>query len=216
MKRDSSCSPGVEALLRNRLLRLERRIDFGWGHLSRTSARSQRTNPRPKSVKFCRDIRELMVRACWAEQDAHIGNRLLRPARRSDFGPGRRSSVFRRSWNTNPREERVRISRCSASDIWNMIPCPFQCSSLGTSWSHTSLRFMTKVYLSEKVILAYSWDMSHHMTWISKFKMFEHDISSCYLFELSDKYSKCLILWISNDKYNQKIVQVMSFPFLSF
>ena len=33
-------------------------------------------------------------------------------------------------------------------------------------------------------MLAYTWNM----TWISKIKMFGHGISSCYLFELSDKY----------------------------
>ena len=43
-----------------------------------------------------------------------------------------------------------------------------------------------KYIFSEKVKLAYTWDM----TWISKINMFVHGISSSYLFELSDKYFK--------------------------
>ena len=73
----------MEALLRNRLRRLARRSNFGPGHLSRASRRSQRTNPLPKRQWLCRDIRESWGRACWAEQDAHIRNRHLRLARRS-------------------------------------------------------------------------------------------------------------------------------------
>ena len=41
--------------------------------------------------------------ALTAIEEGLTGNRLLRPARRSDFVPGRRSRVSVRSGNTNPR-----------------------------------------------------------------------------------------------------------------
>ena len=63
-----------------------------------------------KRVRISRDIRDLRGRSSWSRKEALIGNRLLRPARRSDFGLGLRSSVLRRSGNTNPRGEK--LCRC--------------------------------------------------------------------------------------------------------
>ena len=68
------------------------------------------TKPRAKRVSRCQDIHRNLC-APPAAEETQIQNRPLRPARRSDFGPGRRWRVSRRSGNTNPREERVRISR---------------------------------------------------------------------------------------------------------
>ena len=44
-------------------------------------------------------------------EESQIQIRPLRSAVRRDFGHGRRSRVFRRSGNTNPCKESVRISR---------------------------------------------------------------------------------------------------------
>ena len=70
------------------------------------------TKPRAKRVSRCQDIHRNLC-APPAAEETQIQNRQLRPARRSDFGLGRRSSVFSRSRNTNPREERV--TRCKGS-----------------------------------------------------------------------------------------------------
>ena len=87
------------------------RSDFGLGRRSRVSVRSGNTNLREERVRISRDIRDSRGRSSLSMEEAILENRLLRPALRSDFGPGLRSSLFRRSGNTNPREETVRISR---------------------------------------------------------------------------------------------------------
>ena len=66
--------------------------------------------PRAKRASRCQDIHKNQF-APPAAEETQIQNCPLRLARRSDFGLGRRSSVFRRSGNTNPRGRRVRISR---------------------------------------------------------------------------------------------------------
>ena len=77
MQRDWSCWPGVEALVRNRLLSLARRAISALARLSRASLWPRRSNPRPKSVLLCWDIRESMGRSCCIEQDAFLRNRPL-------------------------------------------------------------------------------------------------------------------------------------------
>ena len=115
----NKCAPPAaeETQIQNRPLRPARRSEFGAGRRWRVSRRSGNTNPREERVRISRDIRDLRGRSSWSIDEGLIGNRLLRLARRSNLGLGRRSSVFRRSWNTNPREERVRISR----DIRDLI-----------------------------------------------------------------------------------------------
>ena len=72
--------------------------------------RSGNTNPREERVGNSQDICDARGRSSWSMQEGLIGNRLLRLARRSDFGPGRWSSVLRRSRNINPRGEK--FCRC--------------------------------------------------------------------------------------------------------
>ena len=109
----SRCTPASaeETRIQNRPLELARRSDFGPGHHSRVSGRSDRTNPHEERVRNSRDIGDSRGRACSSEEETLIGNRLLRLERRSDFGPGRLFRVSGRSDRTNPREERVRNSR---------------------------------------------------------------------------------------------------------
>ena len=68
------------------------------------------TKQRAKRSRRCQDIHRNQC-APPASENTQIQNQPLRPARRSDFCLGRQSSVFRRSGNTNLREERVGISR---------------------------------------------------------------------------------------------------------
>ena len=58
-------------------------------------------------LKHGQDIRDARGHSSWSFEDALIGNRQLRFAQRSYFGPGLQSGVCRRSGNTNPREESV-------------------------------------------------------------------------------------------------------------
>ena len=68
------------------------------------------TKQRAKRSRRCQDIHRNQC-APLAEGETKIQNQPLRPARRSDFGLCRGSRVSAWSRNTNPREERVRISR---------------------------------------------------------------------------------------------------------
>ena len=121
----NQCAPPAaeETQIQNRPLRPARRSEFWTGRRWRVSRRSGNTNPREERVRISKDIRDLRSCSSWSIEEGLIGNRLVRLARRSDLGLGRRSSVFRRSWNTNPREERVRISK----DIRDLRSC--------SSWS---------------------------------------------------------------------------------
>ena len=72
------------------------------------------TNPREKRVGISRDIRDSRGRSSWSIEEALVGiwvrNRLLRLARRSNFGPGCQLKVSVRSGNTNSRGEK--FCRC--------------------------------------------------------------------------------------------------------
>ena len=93
----------------NRPLRPAWRSDFGLGSQSRVSVLSGNTIPREERVTIGRDISNSRGSSS-SMKEGLIGNRLLRPALRSDFGPGRKSSVFRPSGNTNHRGEK--FCRC--------------------------------------------------------------------------------------------------------
>ena len=100
----------MQGLIRNRLLRLARRSYFGPGRRSSVFRRSWNTNPREERVRISRDILDARGRSSWSMQEGLTRNRLLRLARRSNFGPGHRSRVSARSRNTNPRGEK--FCRC--------------------------------------------------------------------------------------------------------
>ena len=107
----ASCCTEQDAHIRNRLLRLVLRSDFGPCRLSRASWLSERTNPRRKDRGFVEISANQGVAP--AAPDAHIRDRLLRLARRSDFG---RCSLSRSraSWlseRTNPRPKRPWLYR---------------------------------------------------------------------------------------------------------
>ena len=109
----NQCAPPAaeETQIQNRQLRRARRSDFGLGRRSSVFRRSGHTTPRGKRVRISLDIRDSRGRSSCSIEEGLIGNRLLRFARRSNFGPGRGSRVSARSGNTNPRRERVRINR---------------------------------------------------------------------------------------------------------
>ena len=95
-----------ETQILNRPLRPARRSDFDSGRRSSVFRWSGNTNQREERVGNSQDIRNLRGRSFWSIEEGLTGNRVLRPARRSYFGPGRRSRVSVRSGNTNPRGEK--------------------------------------------------------------------------------------------------------------
>ena len=86
-----------------------------------------------------------------AAEETQIQNRPLRPAWRSDFGLGRRSRVFSRSGNTNPREKRVRISRhirdSRGRSSWSMQRVSLEIDFSGLRCGAISALAVDQVYL---------------------------------------------------------------------